>query len=1661
MPEQSINEQTRQMMGMPTSGDPAIIDPTTGRPYTPDASMRQQEEITRQAEVKEEFVSEQRLQLPKDLEEEIEKEIRPKARPEGLPNVYEKKTAIDKTLEYGYLLKERQPGAKGKTRIVTGLDERNPAHQKIIKAFFDSAVGGDTGFDPTKQAWCAAFVNHILTEMGADLIESKDPYKRLRANEYKTYGKSVDLENIQEGDIVVFDFDKDGTADHVTFYAGGRITSQGEGQYINVIGGNQGGGEVSIRENEPGYTLDNVAAIRRVTYDGDAYEIAQSHKDSDPIFKTFLPEEHEDYALNLQGNYNEGGDVSAQMDLMLPSADDDIRPEDYSQYKPDDFTGRSFAADSFQETKDRFMDAGKIDVDPDDPAIFTAYKRAVDYLKDTGLAGLSLADTAFKYAVGSVAQVMPTEQLEKRMARDLYSMPEAFGGAAGAKSITQLDDAADAFLAGSKQVAQKLKTEYDPTMVRSFVGATPPTYQEREAPLSLLSGESDSASDEVLDIYNMGLLMFREPVVEFAETLDIPKKGLLGSEFLNRVKKNPSIPETSLQESVIEPSRRYTKDELLRALGVNANTKGTFRSVANISPARIKQFEQYQRQRRDAGFVGGTEIDYFDIPVDVTIGYPGKKFKAHSQHYQDETLVHVRGSIIDSSVPFSEFSTGPTGEIVIDSTRNFPAFDTIIDDDNFLLVEEIQSDLLTKGYVKPKSPFDAAFSEAIEEYDFESPVKYQEAYGDISTDIQKIFKELDEESIYSPELPIQLGSLNSNPFFSPETETVFTNKILDKGYTTFEELKDYIKSQNTSSNYFWGMLSRLERRVPGVSVVNTAPGGKTYSDLSFDLDNEEFEELWETFYESVKGSEIDHEIHMHRYEDFIDDYNKVILKKIKEKGLSKELDLNDLQRLREKYEGAGAKGTLNVGLPPIRKNKQAVDEALKVLIAKAAQQGVDKIVIPPAERIAMARGRELKKDKGDRFYRTYVTDLNKSLKELEDNYPVIVHRDVELPYLSKTDVEDGDPFGMMNEPDFTEIDEDGVALEDIQDLMDADAQDIANIVNPTAEITEPLGDELLPPSKRKKLIKTDNKGTILDISELIDKYKIEQPRQFAKGGVAMNEQMEMAFMQEGGLKDDGMKQDPVSGNEIPNGSMASEVRDDIPAQLSEGEYVVPADVVRYLGVKHFEDLRNQAKSGLQSMEANGRIGGEPVPVGGPQAPTPYMAQGGDLTPDEMGEIMRMAQGGMIPSDPYQQQQTQYTQPVVQGLQAGGFSSEEFMTTPGPFSGGKYTGEFSTEQPVITAPTETAGQTPSTLYGPNGEVVTFMLPLEQEKYNNYIQQGYSSNPPGTQTVEAPQVLRGSSDSDKMNADKKRLQDLVDEQNQGSQLAISEMNKDELLDAYKGAEAAKYVSMGLLTVNPLIGGISRLFSGNQSQQIQERLKNEFGVTELPEVDFSKQGLLGGFLSGDNIFNQLDKAIAGFSLQGTGSTYKPLYKPSNAGQYGNNLQQATGSFFGSEQEAYDAAVKSGNTAAANHYDAINRLRGKKNDYSNATKNMTPAQKTAYGNSLGLSAADMAQADRDQGSQYKPAPVPKPADKKVPTSNRPTGGGQDNNPNRDPGPSGTEVAREAAAAATRDRLDKSTKAEGQSRGFQGSVTSGSVYAGGNRAEGGLMLKKKKSKKK
>ncbi len=139
--------------------------------------------------------------------------------------------------------------------------------------------------------------------------------------------------------------------------------------------------------------------------------------------------------------------------------------------------------------------------------------------------------------------------------------------------------------------------------------------------------------------------------------------------------------------------------------------------------------------------------------------------------------------------------------------------------------------------------------------------------------------------------------------------------------------------------------------------------------------------------------------------------------------------------------------------------------------------------------------------------------------------------------------------------------------------------------------------------------------------------------------MAIEQQMEMFGKRDmGKLDDDGLKVDPVSGNPIPPGSMAKEVRDDVEARLSDGEYVVPANVVRFFGVKFFEDLRNKAMKGLADMDKAGRIGGEPTSTPTPVA-MPMQDQMADVKPDINNNEMEMLKGLMNEGGVVRQYQT--------------------------------------------------------------------------------------------------------------------------------------------------------------------------------------------------------------------------------------------------------------------------------------------------------------------------------------------------------------------------------------------------------------------------------------
>ena len=125
--------------------------------------------------------------------------------------------------------------------------------------------------------------------------------------------------------------------------------------------------------------------------------------------------------------------------------------------------------------------------------------------------------------------------------------------------------------------------------------------------------------------------------------------------------------------------------------------------------------------------------------------------------------------------------------------------------------------------------------------------------------------------------------------------------------------------------------------------------------------------------------------------------------------------------------------------------------------------------------------------------------------------------------------------------------------------------------------------------------------------------------------MAVSDQMEMALSES-------ERQDPVSGNDVPMGSLPEEVRDDVPAMLSEGEYVVPADVLRFYGLKFFEDLRENAKMEITRMADEGRIGGTPIAGPGPAAPTPDQPNGLDLSPEDMQQlesVLQSSEGGAV------------------------------------------------------------------------------------------------------------------------------------------------------------------------------------------------------------------------------------------------------------------------------------------------------------------------------------------------------------------------------------------------------------------------------------------------
>lgn len=266
--------------------------------------------------------------------------------------------------------------------------------------------------------------------------------------------------------------------------------------------------------------------------------------------------------------------------------------------------------------------------------------------------------------------------------------------------------------------------------------------------------------------------------------------------------------------------------------------------------------------------------------------------------------------------------------------------------------------------------------------------------------------------------------------------------------------------------------------------------------------------------------------------------------------------------------------------------------------------------------------------------------------------------------------------------------------------------------------------------------------------------------------------------------------DPVSGNEVPPGSLPEEVRDDIPAMLSEGEYVVPADVLRYYGVKFFEDLRAQAKKGLAEMDANGRIGGEPIEA--EEDDLPFSDEELMAFDTEEEEEMMAATGGLV------------------GFQEGGLNFPAYIQQPDLSAFGMDQAQGGLEYRVYV---NEAGME-ITIPFFNGEPMAMIPP-------GYMPQGEA--PAKDEETASITNDDGGDDEPTTTADDRYMPD------------YSLMSKEELDIALKASEEMSKGNNALISLLPM-GGVFNAFSKMatkaEQKKIKDAMENAYTKAEIEE-------------------------------------------------------------------------------------------------------------------------------------------------------------------------------------------------------------------------------------
>jgi hypothetical protein len=647
--------------------------------------------------------------------------------------------------------------------------------------------------------------------------------------------------------------------------------------------------------------------------------------------------------------------------------------------------------------------------------------------------------------------------------------------------------------------------------VGTFSGGKPtfhaPMYPEREieqfAPAGVVETVKDMSEDsdwwnslsaskkykEGQDLYfSSSSTHFHSPLSDALDAMDLPAKG---KNITKDLREKTNIRKSDLDQYPmykLSPDQKYDRNDLRDVF--DSNEPLTYSTSSGRS-----EYEAYQRQPLD-----DDEVDYGEFPIQHSQHGGGdiKPFKANSQHYDSNTLAHVRLSLRQPKQLNEDL-----GDFVDDpmDNPNWNVPDDVANDDTpvpltedkyhptdpenaYVLVEELQSDLLQHGY-KPA----------------ESKIK------DIKQHVEDRFKH-----IFNNEFRNNFGDIGEKAY----RYSVY-NTLYHEGY-----------------NEFGPLAEELEDSLNGLTHLQT-------------------------------------------------------------------INLRPLYNAGERVADSISKELQTGGPVPISSTTDSVRLGIQQAIAYARKKGVNKIVLPPLERIVRTRTNdpeliEKYSKPGGAFYNTYIAATNKVLEQLvKESGGKIKISNRELPY--KPDIPNHDDLMDHTQEIYYDLLNTWVAEHPDYDPIHGQYQIPESIYEELRDQADMTARQRLEKQKQNKSLPTQ--GVEIDISGMKDK-DLSRPR-FAKGGMVMSDN----------------STEGITSNAIPPGGKPSDVADDVPIMASEGEYVIPANVVRYIGLDKIEKMVSDAKVALADME--GKDNEEPeLPfdpselMGVDNMPPVKMAKGGEV-----------------------------------------------------------------------------------------------------------------------------------------------------------------------------------------------------------------------------------------------------------------------------------------------------------------------------------------------------------------------------------------------------------------------------------------------------------------